>query len=199
GFFSIQRTCPTCHGRGEVITDPCGACNGTGTTEQEKTLSVNVPAGIEDGTRIRLAGEGEAGSRGGPQGDLYIFLSIRPHEFFQRDGADIYCRVPISMTTAALGGQFEVGTVDGGKTRVKVPEGTQNGKQFRLRSKGMPVMRSSQVGDMYIQVAIETPSNLSKRQRELLSEFEQLSSEENSPESTGFFARMKGFFDGLSE
>ena len=199
GFFSIQRTCPTCHGRGEVITDPCGACSGTGTTEQEKTLSVNVPAGIEDGTRIRLAGEGEAGSRGGPQGDLYIFLSIRPHEFFQRDGADIYCRVPISMTTAALGGQFEVGTVDGGKTRVKVPEGTQNGKQFRLRSKGMPVMRSSQVGDMYIQVAIETPSNLSKRQRELLSEFEQLSSEENSPESTGFFARMKGFFDGLSE
>lgn len=199
GFFSIQRTCPTCQGRGEVITDPCGACSGSGTTEQEKTLSVNVPAGIEDGTRIRLAGEGEAGSRGGPQGDLYIFLSIRPHEFFQRDGADIYCRVPISMTTAALGGQFEVGTVDGGKTRVKVPEGTQNGKQFRLRSKGMPVMRSSQIGDMYIQVAIETPSNLSKRQRELLSEFEQLSSEENSPESTGFFSRMKGFFDGLSE
>ncbi|MEP0940917.1 MAG: molecular chaperone DnaJ [Rhizobiaceae bacterium] len=199
GFFSIQRTCPTCQGRGEVITDPCGACSGSGTTEQTKTLSVNVPAGIEDGTRIRLAGEGEAGGRGGPQGDLYIFLSIRPHEFFQRDGADIYCRVPISMTTAALGGQFEVGTVDGGKTRVKVPEGTQNGKQFRLRSKGMPVMRSSQVGDMYIQVAIETPSNLSKRQRELLSEFEQLSSEENSPESTGFFSRMKGFFDGLAD
>ena len=199
GFFSIQRTCPTCQARGEVITDPCGFCSGSGTTEQNKTLPVNVPAGIEDGTRIRLAGEGEAGSRGGPQGDLYIFLSIRPHEFFQRDGADIYCRVPISMTTAALGGQFKVGTVEGAKTRVKVPEGTQNGKQFRLRSKGMPVMRSSQVGDMYIQVAIETPSNLSKRQRELLSEFEQLSSEENSPESTGFFARMKGFFDGLAD
>ena len=199
GFFSIQRTCPACQGRGEVISDPCGDCSGSGTTEQNKTLSVNVPAGIEDGTRIRLAGEGEAGARGGPQGDLYIFLSIRPHEFFQRDGADIYCRVPISMTTAALGGQFEVGTVDGGKTRVKVPEGTQNGKQFRLRSKGMPVMRSSQLGDMYIQVAIETPSNLSKRQRELLTEFEQLSSEENSPESTGFFSRMKGFFDGLAD
>ena len=199
GFFSIQRTCPSCQGQGQVISDPCGTCSGSGTTTQEKTLSVNVPAGIEDGTRIRLAGEGEAGARGGPQGDLYIFLSIKPHEFFQRDGADIYCRVPISMTTAALGGQFEVGTVDGGKTRVKVPEGTQNGKQFRLRSKGMPVMRSSQTGDMYIQVAIETPSNLSKGQRELLTEFEQLSSEENSPESTGFFSRMKGFFDGLAD
>ncbi len=199
GFFSIQRTCPTCQGRGEVISDPCSPCSGSGRVQQEKTLEVKVPAGIEDGTRIRVAGEGEAGTRGGPQGDLYIFLSIRPHEFFQRDGADIYCRVPISMTTAALGGQFEVGTVDGTQTRVKVPEGTQNGKQFRLRGKGMPVMRSSQMGDMYIQVAIETPSNLSKKQRELLTEFEQLSSEENSPESTGFFSRMKGFFDGLAE
>ena len=158
-----------------------------------------MPAGIDDGTRIRLAGEGEAGALGGPQGDLYIFLSIKPHQFFQRDGADIYCRVPISMTTAALGGQFEVGTVDGGKTRVKVPEGTQNGKQFRLRSKGMPVMRSNQVGDMYIQVAIETPQNLTKRQRELLTEFEEESSAENSPESTGFFSRMKGFFDSFAE
>ena len=199
GFFSIQRTCPNCQGRGEVISDPCSPCSGSGRTTETKTLSVNVPAGIEDGTRIRLAGEGEAGVRGGPQGDLYIFLSIRPHEFFQRDGADIYCRVPISMTTAALGGQFEVGTVEGGKTRVKVPDGTQNGKQFRLRGKGMPVMRSNQTGDMYIQVAIETPSNLSKRQRELLSEFEQLSSEENSPESTGFFSRMRNFFDGFTD
>jgi len=199
GFFSIQRTCPTCQGRGEVISDPCGVCAGAGRVEQTKTLSVNVPKGIEDGTRIRLAGEGEAGTRGGPSGDLYIFLSIKPHQFFQRDGADIYCRVPISMTTAALGGQFEVGTVDGGKTRVKVPEGTQNSKQFRLKGKGMPIMRSTQFGDMYIQVAIETPSNLTKRQRELLSEFEQESSEENSPESAGFFSRMKHFFDGFSE
>ncbi len=199
GFFSIQRTCPKCQGRGEVISDPCKSCSGSGTTTENKTLSVNVPAGIEDGTRIRLAGEGEAGTRGGPAGDLYIFLSIKPHEFFQRDGADIYCRVPISMTTAALGGQFEVGTIEGSKTRVKVPEGTQNGKQFRLKSKGMPVMRSSQLGDMYIQVAIETPSNLTKRQRELLTEFEQESSEDNSPESTGFFSRMKGFFESLSE
>lgn len=199
GFFSIQRTCPTCQGRGEVISDPCSPCSGSGRVTEEKTLEVKVPAGIEDGTRIRVAGEGEAGVRGGPHGDLYIFLSIRPHEFFQRDGADIYCRVPISMTTAALGGQFEVGTVDGTQTRVKVPDGTQNGKQFRLRGKGMPVMRANQMGDMYIQVAIETPSNLTKKQRELLTEFEQLSSEENSPESTGFFSRMKGFFDGLAE
>ncbi|MEL6502876.1 MAG: molecular chaperone DnaJ [Pseudomonadota bacterium] len=199
GFFSVQRTCPTCHGRGEVISDPCDNCNGTGTTTETKTLDVKVPAGIEDGTRIRLAGEGEAGTRGGPTGDLYIFLSIRPHEFFQRDGADIYCRVPISMTTAALGGQFEVGTIEGTQTRVKVPEGTQNGRQFRLKGKGMPVMRTNQVGDMYIQVAIETPSNLTKRQRELLQEFAEESSEANSPESTGFFAGMKKFFDDLAE
>ena len=199
GFFSVQRTCPSCNGRGEVITDPCDSCSGSGRTTETKTLSVNVPAGIEDGTRIRLAGEGEAGMRGGPTGDLYIFLSLKPHQFFQRDGADIYCRVPISMTTAALGGQFEVGTVEGAKTRVKVPEGTQNGKQFRLRGKGMPVMRTNQFGDMYIQVAIEIPQNLSRRQRELLEEFEEESSEKNSPESTGFFSRMRGFFDSLAD
>lgn len=199
GFFSIQRTCPTCQGRGEVISDPCTDCSGSGRTTETKALSVNVPAGIEDGTRIRLAGEGEAGTRGGPTGDLYIFLSIKPHQFFQRDGADIYCRVPISMTTAALGGQFEVGTVDGSKTRVKVPEGTQNGKQFRLRGKGMPVMRTNQYGDMYIQVAVETPQKLTKRQRELLEEFQSESSEANSPESTGFFSRMKGFFDSFAD
>jgi molecular chaperone DnaJ len=132
GFFSIERTCPSCHGRGEVITDPCDTCSGSGRNTQNRSLSVNIPAGIEDGTRIRLAGEGEAGMRGGPAGDLYIFLTVKQHEIFQRDGADIFCRVPISMTTAALGGQFEVGTIDGGKTRVKVPEGTQAGKQFRL-------------------------------------------------------------------
>lgn len=199
GFFSIQRTCPTCQGRGTVIPDPCSTCNGTGQEMQTKSLSVNVPAGIEDGTRIRLAGEGEAGLRGGPTGDLYIFLTIAPHEFFQRDGADIYCRVPISMTTAALGGQFDVGTVAGTTAKVKVPEGTQNGKQFRLRGKGMPVMRSSQMGDMYIQVAVEVPTNLTARQRELLSEFEDLSGNHNSPESEGFFSRMKNFFEGLGD
>ncbi len=181
GFFSIERTCPTCQGRGEVITDPCPECRGGGRTTEERKLSVNIPSGIEDGTRIRLAGEGEAGLRGGPPGDLYIFLSIKPHEFFQRDGADIFCRVPVSMTTAALGGEFQVPTIDGGKTRVKIPEGTQTGKQFRLKGKGMPVLRSTKVGDMYIQVNVETPQNLTRRQRELLEEFEQASSAENNP------------------
>ncbi|MEM9104636.1 MAG: molecular chaperone DnaJ [Pseudomonadota bacterium] len=199
GFFSVERTCPTCHGRGEVIADPCVKCSGQGRVTEDRSLSVNIPAGIEDGTRIRLAGEGEAGLRSGPSGDLYIFLSVRPHEFFQRDGADLYCTVPISMTTAALGGQFDVVTLDGTKTRVKVPEGTQAGRQFRLRSKGMPVLRSSQTGDLYIQISIETPQNLTKRQRELLEEFEELSSHQNNPESSGFFSKMRHFFDTLSE
>ena len=199
GFFSIERTCPQCQGRGEIIRDPCPKCSGQGRVTEERTLSVNIPAGIEDGTRIRLAGEGEAGLRGGPPGDLYIFLSIKPHEFFQRDGADLYCKVPISMTTAALGGSFEVTTLDGTQTRVKVPEGTQSGRQFRLRGKGMPVLRQPQVGDLYIQVTVETPQNLTRRQRELLEEFERISSHENSPQSTGFFSRMKDFFESFGE
>jgi molecular chaperone DnaJ len=196
GYFSIERTCPTCHGRGEVIADPCLECSGAGRVTEVRKLSVNIPAGIEDGTRIRLAGEGEAGLRGGPAGDLYIFLSIKPHEFFQRDGADIFCRVPISFTTAALGGEFNVPLIDGGKTRVKVPEGSQTGKQFRLKGKGMPVLRTAKVGDMYIQIVVETPSNLTRRQRELLEEFEKASSEETHPESAGFFARVRDFFGG---
>jgi len=155
-----------------------------------------VPAGVEDGTRIRLAGEGEAGVRGGPPGDLYIFLSIRPHDFFQRDGADIFCRVPISMTTAALGGQIDVPTIDGEMTRVRVPEGTESGKQFRLKSKGMPVLRSKVLGDMYIQVEVETPKNLTRKQRELLEAFERESNKETSPHSAGFFAKVKEFFEG---
>ncbi|MDO9307066.1 MAG: molecular chaperone DnaJ, partial [Mesorhizobium sp.] len=199
GFFSIERTCPQCQGRGQTIKDPCGKCGGQGRVTEERSLSVNIPAGIEDGTRIRLAGEGEAGARGGPTGDLYIFLSVKPHEFFQRDGADLYCKVPISMTTAALGGTFEVATLDGTQTRVKVTEGTQNGKQFRLKGKGMPVLRQPNVGDLYIQTAVETPQNLSKRQRELLEEFEKLSSTENSPQSSGFFSRMKDFFESFGE
>jgi molecular chaperone DnaJ len=199
GFFSIERTCPQCQGRGQTIPDPCPKCAGQGRVTEERTLSVNIPAGIEDGTRIRLAGEGEAGFRGGPSGDLYIFLSVKPHEFFQRDGADLYCKVPISMTSAALGGSFEVATLDGTQTRVKVPESTQNGRQFRLKGKGMPVLRQPNVGDLYIQVTVETPQNLSKRQRELLEEFEKLSSNENSPQSSGFFSRMKDFFDSFSD
>jgi molecular chaperone DnaJ len=194
GFFTLERTCPSCQGRGQVIENPCTACGGLGRVTRERALSVNIPPGVEDGTRIRLAGEGEAGVRGGPPGDLYIFLSIEPHQFFQRDGADLHFRATISMTTAALGGEFEVPTIDGGKTRVKIPEGTQSGRRFRLQAKGMPVLRSKQLGDMYVQVMVETPQNLTKRQRELLTEFQKLSSNENNPESAGFFGRVKEFF-----
>src|SRR5262249_13516273 len=194
GFFTIERTCPGCHGRGEIISDPCTDCSGKGRVVRERQLSVNIPAGVEDGTRIRLAGEGEAGLRGGPAGDLYIFLSIKPHDFFQRDGADIFCRVPIAMTTAALGGQVDVPTINGEMTRVRVPEGTETGKQFRLKGKGMPVLRSKVVGDMYIQVEVETPKNLTRKQRELLEAFERESNKETSPHSAGFFAKVKEFF-----
>jgi molecular chaperone DnaJ len=198
GFFTLERTCPACQGRGQTIEDPCPACAGAGRVTRERTLSVNIPRGVEDGTRIRLAGEGEAGLRGGPAGDLYIFLSLTPHELFQRDGADLHCRVPISMVTAALGGEFEVPAIDGGKARVKVPAGTQSGRRFRLSGKGMPVLRAKQNGDMYVQVTVETPQSLTKRQRELLNEFEKLSSKETQPESAGFFGRVKEFFDGLA-
>jgi molecular chaperone DnaJ len=193
GFFTLERTCPNCQGRGQVIDNPCQACSGSGRVTRERTLSVNIPPGVEDGTRIRLAGEGEAGVRGGPTGDLYIFLSIAGHPFFQREGADLHCRVPISMVTAALGGEFEVPTIDGTNTRVKVPEGTQSGRRFRVQGKGMPVLRSKQAGDMYIQVLVETPQKLTKRQRELLSEFERLSSRDTQPESSGFFGKVKEF------
>src|SRR5438105_3117 len=197
GFFTLERTCVSCQGRGQVIDNPCPGCSGSGRVMRERTLSVNVPPGVEDGTRIRLAGEGEAGVRGGPNGDLYIFLSLSPHQFFQRDGADLHCRMPISMVAAALGGSFDVPTIDGGQTKVKVPEGTQSGRRFRLQGKGMPVLRVKQSGDMYVQVVVETPQSLTKRQKELLTEFEKMSSRETQPESTGFFARMKEFFDGL--
>jgi len=197
GFFTLERTCPTCHGRGQVIDDPCKVCGGGGRVTRERTLSVNIPTGVEDGTRIRLAGEGEAGVRGGPPGDLYIFLEVAPHEFFQRDGADLHCRVPVSMSSAALGGEFDVPAIDGSKVRVKVPAGTQTGRRFRLAGKGMQVLRAKQTGDMYVQVAVETPQNLTKRQRELLTEFEKLSSEQTQPESAGFFSRVKEFLDGL--
>jgi molecular chaperone DnaJ len=198
GFFTLERTCPNCLGRGQVIDSPCGSCAGSGRVTRERTLSVNIPPGVEDGTRIRLAGEGEAGVRGGPAGDLYIFLSISSHPFFQRDGADLHCRVPVSLVTAALGGDFEVPTIDGGKTRVKVPEGVQTGRRFRLQGKGMPVLRARQNGDMYVQVVVETPQKLTKKQRELLAEFDRLSSTETQPESSGFFGKVKEFLDGLS-
>src|SRR5689334_22527587 len=197
GFFTLERTCVSCQGRGQVIDNPCPNCSGSGRVTRERTLSVNVPPGVEDGTRIRLAGEGEAGVRGGPNGDLYIFLSLSPHQFFQRDGADLHCRVPISMVTAALGGGFDVPTIDGGQTKVKVPEGTQSGRRFRLSAKGMPVLRARETGDMYVQVLVETPQKLTKRQRELLQEFEQQSSRETQPEAEGFFAKVKDFLEGL--
>jgi len=197
GFFTLERTCPNCHGRGQSIDTPCASCSGSGRVSRERTLAVNIPAGVEDGTRIRLAGEGEAGVRGGPAGDLYIFLSIGAHPFFQREGADLHCRVPVSMVTAAVGGEFQVPTIDGGKTKVKVPEGTQSGRRFRLGGKGMPVLRSRQSGDMYVQVVVETPQKLTKRQRELLAEFERLSSNETQPESSGFLGKVKEFLDGL--
>ena len=198
GFFAIERTCPSCHGRGQTIENPCDKCAGAGRVTRERTLSVNVPAGVEDGTRIRLTGEGEAGMRGGPAGDLYIFLTVKPHAFFQRDGADLYCRVPISMVQAALGGEFTVRTLDGTELRVNVPEGAQSGRQLRLRGKGMPVLRSRDSGDLFVQLNVETPQSLTRRQRELLAEFATESSHKTHPESAGFFAKMKEFFEGRS-
>lgn len=194
GFFTLERICPGCQGRGQMIETPCGSCSGQGRVQKERALSVNIPPGVEDGTRIRLAGEGEAGVQGGPAGDLYIFLSLASHKFFQRDGADLHCRVPVSMVTAAMGGEFEVPTIDQGKTKVKVPSGTQSGRRFRVAGKGMPVLRSRQMGDMYVQVVVETPQNLTKKQKELLAEFEKLSSGETQPEAAGFFKMVKDFF-----
>lgn len=200
GFFTVERTCPGCQGAGKVIENPCRACSGQGRVRREKTLQVKIPAGVEDGTRIRLAGEGEAGMRGSPAGDLYVFLAIRPHEIFQRDGANVFCRVPIPMTTAALGGAIEVPTLEGTRARINIPAGTQSGHQFRLRAKGMSVVRSSVRGDMYVQAVIETPMNLTAKQRDLLKEFEKAGgSKPTSPESDGFFARVKELWRDLSE
>ncbi|HQT46651.1 MAG: molecular chaperone DnaJ [Acidocella sp. 20-63-7] len=198
GFFLVERTCPTCGGSGRTVRNPCRICAGAGTVPREKTISVQIPAGVEDGTRIRLAGEGEAGSRGATAGDLYVHVTVRPHAIFQRDGANIFCRVPLRMTQAALGGEVEVPTIDGTAARVKIPAGTQTGEQFRLRGKGFSVLRSTQRGDMYIQVAVETPQNLTRRQRELLEEFqnEAKSHTSGSPEHDGFFAKVKEFFEG---
>ncbi len=199
GFFTIERTCPQCGGAGQIIEKPCKTCQGQGRVRKERTLSVNIPAGVEDGTRIRLAGEGEAGARGAPQGDLYLFLQIKQHRLFHREGADIYCRVPIAMTTAALGGSVEVPTVDGGRAKVTIPAGAQTGQQFRLKGKGMSVLRSTARGDMFIEAVVETPVNLTKRQQDLLKEFEGTggADKSHSPESAGFFAKVKELWDDL--
>ncbi len=197
GFFTIERTCHTCQGLGKIIKDPCRVCAGSGRVRKEKTLSVNIPAGVEEGTRIRLAGEGEVGMRGGPAGDLYIFLSIKPHPLFKRDGADIHCSVPVPMATAALGGTIEVPTIDGGRVKVTIPEGTQNGQRIRVSGKGMSVLRSSHRGHMYIDATVETPVKLNKKQRELLKDFEKAGG--TSPEADNFFAKVKDFWEDLKE
>ena len=203
GFFTVERTCPACNGAGQVIEDPCKTCGGAGRTRKEKTLKVTVPAGVEDGTRIRLSGEGEAGAQGGSAGDLYIFIAVAPHRMFQRDSADLHLRVPIPMTTAAIGGSVEVPTIEGKRAKVTVPGGTQSGHQFRLRGKGMSVLRSQARGDMYIDVVVETPVNLSKRQEELLREFDgekpAKGKTTTSPESEGFFSRVKELWDDLTD
>ncbi len=198
GFFLIERTCPTCGGQGRVIRNPCRTCRGAGTTQRERTLQVTIPAGVEDGTRIRLQGEGEAGGAGAPNGDLYVHVAIRPHEIFQREQAHILMRVPLRMSQAALGGDVEVPVIDGSKAKVKIPSGTQTGDQFRLRGKGFSVLRSSQRGDMIIQVVVETPQNLTPKQRELLEQFEAEYTKDakGHPESEGFFAKVKEFFEG---
>ena len=198
GFFTVERTCPTCNGLGQIIKNPCKKCHGHGRVEKDRSLSVNIPAGVETGTRIRLAGEGEAGLRGGPPGDLYIFIEVSNHELFERDGTNLYCRVPVSMSKAALGGAIEVPTIDGGRGRVQIPEGSQSGRQMRLRGKGMPALRGGGTGDMFIELAVETPVNLTSRQKEILREFEDISEEtNNNPESRSFFSSVKGFWDGM--
>ena len=199
GFFTIERACPKCQGVGRVIESPCVICRGSGRTSRDKELQVNIPAGVEDGTRIRLSGEGEAGMRGGPAGDLYIFIGIAPHRLFRRDGSNIYCRVPLPMTRAALGGTIEVPTLDGKRARITVPAGTQSGHQFRLRGKGMPAMRGGGVGDMFVQAVVETPVNLSDEQRQLLGKFESAGGARTSPESEGFFTKVKELWEELRE
>ena len=196
GFFTVERTCPSCSGMGQVISNPCSNCGGQGRSNKDRSLSVNVPAGVETGTRIRLSNEGEAGLRGGPAGDLYIFIEVREHKIFQRDGNSLFCRIPVSMSGAALGGDIEVPTIDGGRSRVKIPAGSQSGRQMRLRGKGMPSIKSAQKGDMFIEIAVETPVNLTSKQRELLREFEALS-EDNNPESKSFFSSVKSFWDTM--
>ena len=196
GFFTVERACPTCNGMGQTIKDPCNTCHGQGRVDKEKALSVNIPAGVETGTRIRLAGEGEAGMRGGPTGDLYIFIEVNDHKLFERDNVNLYCQVPVSITSAALGGEIEVPTIDGGRSRVKIPEGSQSGRQMRLRSKGMPPLRGNGTGDMFIELTVETPVNLTARQKEILKEFDEIQAE-NNPNSSNFFKSVKSFWDSM--
>jgi molecular chaperone DnaJ len=195
GFFTIERTCPACRGNGRIIKNPCKSCRGSGHVQKERTLSVDIPPGVEEGTRIRLTGEGQAGLNGGPAGDLYIFVSVTAHPIFQRDGHDLYCRAPVSFVSASLGGAIEVPTPDGGRVKVTIPEGAQNGRQFRLRGKGMPVLRGGNMsGDLYVELQVETPVKLTKKQKDLLRQFEQEAAPGSQPESEGFFAKVKEFW-----
>ena len=196
GFFTVERGCPTCSGVGQIIKNPCSSCGGQGTQKKDKALSVNVPPGVETGTRIRLAGEGETAPRGGVSGDLYIFIEVSKHEIFEREGLNLFCRVPVSMAKASLGGEVEVPTIDGGRSRVRIPAGSQSGRQMRLKGKGMPAIKTTQKGDMFIEMAVETPVNLTSKQKELLQEFEELS-EDNNPETNSFFSSVKTFWESM--
>ena len=200
GFFTMERTCPRCSGRGKVIPHPCKTCSGTGQVRQTRELSVKIPAGVESGMRIRLAGEGEAGTDGGPRGDLYIFIDVAEHDIFERDGPNLYCRAPVPMAAAALGGQIEIPTIDGGRAKVTIPEGAQTGRKLRLKGKGMPSLRNGQsAGDQFVEVFVETPRNLTARQKELMREFCECSGADCHPESEGFVGRVKKFWDDLTE
>jgi len=200
GFFTIERACPTCHGAGRVIENPCTSCNGLGRVQKEKKLSVAIPAGVEEGMRIRLAGEGEAGVRGGPAGDLYLFIGIKAHRFFRREGPHLLCQAPVPMTVAVLGGKVEVPTIDGTRARVTIPAGTQSGRQFRLKGKGMVSHRGGGRGDMYIDALVETPVSLTKRQQELLREFEKAGNPKKmNPASEGFLDKVKELWDDLRD
>ena len=205
GFFSIERACPRCGGAGKLILDPCTTCHGRGQVRQTRKLQVRIPAGVDDGARIRLAGEGDAGARGGPRGDLYIFLSVKPHELFERDGLDLLCSVPVPMATAVLGGDIEAPCLLGGdncdgesKIHVKVPEGAQTGKTVRLKNRGMPSLRSRERGDLVVELFIETPTHLTGRQKELMREFAGLAGDQQHPQSKGFFEKAKRFWGGVT-
>ena len=199
GFFTMEQTCPQCGGQGQYVTDPCKDCDGVGRVRQTRELKVQIPAGVEDGTRIRLAGEGEAGARGGPRGDLYIFIGVRPHDLFERDGPNLYCRAPTPMVTAALGGGVHVPTIEGGKAEMNIPAGAQTGRRMRLKGKGMPRMRGGPRGDMIVELFVETPQHLCDRQKELLKEFCELSGDKCNPDSTGFLGKMKRFWDDVTD
>ena len=204
GFFTVERTCPTCNGAGSTIKDPCKKCHGTGQKQTTKTLKIKIPAGVESGRRIRLTGEGEAGMRGGPRGDLYILIAVKPHEFFSRDGANLYCRIPIAMTKAALGTEIEVPTIGAKRAKVKIPAGTQNGQQFRLKAKGMSTLRSNMRGDMFIEIKVETPVKLDKKQQDLFRQLDKSISDgknanKHSPESSSFFQKAKEFWEDIKD